>query len=354
MRNNRNPNVEIQTIRDRHQSIAPHANTGIQLLFRIRLYLKTGSRLDPGISISNFIFIYVMEENKNQHKSGYVAILGKPNAGKSTLMNRLLGSKISITTHKPQTTRHQILGIHSEEDLQIIFLDTPGVIDPRYELQKAMMKTVDRARTDADIILLIVDVTDPEVPGRIFKMFSSMRKKIMLVVNKIDKVSDAESEQVAKRIREKYEFSHTLFVSALAGTGLGELMDTIKENLKPGPPFYPKDMLAEQPVRFFVAELIREKLFLLYHQEIPYSSTVDVIQYDERSDLDYINAEIIVNRNSQKGILIGKGGKAIKKLGQEARKAIEDFVGKKVYLDLHVKVREKWRENPGQVRHFGY
>lgn len=295
-----------------------------------------------------------MQESQNPHRSGYVAILGKPNAGKSTLMNRLLGSKVSIITPKPQTTRHQILGIYSEEDVQIIFLDTPGVIDPRYELQKAMMKSVDRARSDADIILFIVDVTDPEVPGRIFKMFSSMRKKIVLVINKIDTVSDAEAEQVANRIGAEHDFSETLFVSALNGTGLAELMSTVKENLKPGPPFYPRDMLAEQPVRFFVAELIREKLFLLYHQEIPYSSTVDVIQYDERDDLDYINADIIVNRNSQKGILIGKGGKAIKELGKQSREAIEEFVGKKVYLDLHVKVREKWRENPGQVRHFGY
>lgn len=294
-------------------------------------------------------------QHTEQHKSGYVAIIGKPNAGKSTLMNRLLGSKVSITTHKPQTTRHQILGIHSEEDLQIIFLDTPGVINPRYELQKAMMKTVDRARTDADIILFIVDVMDHDVPGRIFKMFSSLKeKKIFLVVNKIDKTSDQQTEDVAKKIQEKFDFDDTLLVSALNGKGLQHLMDTIKTNLKPGPPFYPKDMLSEQPVRFFVAEMIREQLFLLYHQEIPYSSTVNIVQYDERDDLDYINADIIVNRNSQKGILIGKGGKAIKKLGKNAREVIEDFVDKKVYLDLHVKVRDKWRENPSHVRHYGY
>jgi len=294
-------------------------------------------------------------ENTPTHKSGYVAILGKPNAGKSTLMNRLLGSKVSITTHKPQTTRHQILGIHSEEDLQIIFLDTPGVIDPRYELQKAMMKTVDRARTDADIILLIVDVTDPQIPGRIYKMFTSMKgKKIFLVINKIDKVSEQKAETVADKIQQKFDFDETLFVSALNGTGLSNLMAILKENIKPGPPFYPKDMLSEQPVRFFVAEMIREQLFLLYHQEIPYSATVDIVQYDEREDLDYISADIIVNRNSQKGILIGKGGKAIKKLGKNAREVIEDFVDKKVYLDLHVKVREKWREDPSRVRHYGY
>lgn len=294
-------------------------------------------------------------QNTEDHRSGYVAILGKPNAGKSTLMNRLLGNKISITTHKPQTTRHQILGIHSEEDLQIIFLDTPGVINPSYELQKAMMKTVDRARTDADIILLIVDVTDPEIPGRIFKMFTSMKnKEIFLVMNKIDKVSEQEAEVVAGRIQEKFDFDNTLYVSALNGKGLKQLMDTVKANIKSGPPFYPKEMISEQPVRFFVAEMIREQLFLLYHQEIPYSSTIDIVQYDERDDLDYISADIIVNRDSQKGILIGKGGKAIKRLGKNAREVIEDFVDKKIYLDLHVKVREKWREDPSRVRHYGY
>ena len=295
-----------------------------------------------------------MKHTEN-HRSGYVAIIGKPNAGKSTLMNRLLGNKVSITTHKPQTTRHQILGIHSEDDLQIIFLDTPGVINPRYELQKAMMKTVDRARTDADIILVIVDVTEPEIPGRIFKMFSSIKgKDIFLIINKIDKTSEQQCEVVANNIQGKFDFDETLFVSAINGTGLQPLMDTVKDNIKEGPPFYPKDMLSEQPVRFFVAEMIREQLFLLYHQEIPYSSTISIVQYDERDDLDYISADIIVNRESQKGILIGKGGKAIKKLGKSSREVIQNFVDKKVYLDLHVKVRDKWRENPSHVRHYGY
>jgi GTP-binding protein Era len=294
-------------------------------------------------------------ENTPEHRSGYVAILGKPNAGKSTLMNRLLGSKVSITTHKPQTTRHQILGIHSEDDLQIIFLDTPGVIDPSYELQKAMMKTVDRARKDADIILFIVDVKDHNVPGRIFQMFSSLKnKKIFLILNKIDKVTDQEAEGVARKLEDQFDFDHTLLVSALNGKGMQNLMDTVKTNIKSGPPFYPKDMLSEQPVRFFVAEMIREQLFLLYHQEIPYSSTISIVQYDERDDLDYISADVVVNRESQKGILIGKGGKAIKKLGKSAREVIQKFVEKKVYLDLHVKVREKWRENPSHVRHYGY
>lgn len=292
--------------------------------------------------------------SQSPHKSGYIAIIGKPNAGKSTLMNRILGSKISITTHKPQTTRHQILGIHSEEDLQIIFLDTPGVIDPRYELQKAMMRLVDRARNDADLILFIVDPNDANIPNRIFKTFKSINKPVMLIVNKVDQTSPQQAEAVADSLKQHYKFKETVYTSALTGKGVSELLDSIKEQLQPGPPFYPKDMLSEQPIRFFVAEMIREQLFLLYQQEIPYSSTVDVIQYDEREDLDYINAEVIVNRNSQKGIIIGKGGRAIKKLGQKSREAIEDFIDKKIYLDLHVKVRDKWREDPNMVRNFGY
>lgn len=288
------------------------------------------------------------------HKSGYIAIIGKPNAGKSTLMNRILGSKISIATHKPQTTRHQILGIHSEENMQIIFLDTPGVIDPKYELQKAMMRLVDRARNDADLILLIVDATDANIPGRIFTTFKSIKKPVLLVINKLDKVDQQTAELLSQKLHEQYEFDDVVYVSALDGTGVDSLMSNIKGQLPSGPPFYPKDMLSEQPVRFFVSELIREQLFLLYQQEIPYSSTVDVIQYEERDDLDYINADVIVNRNSQKGILIGKGGKAIKKLGQQSRQAIEDFIGKKVFLDLHVKVRDKWREDPNMIRNFGY
>jgi len=291
---------------------------------------------------------------KTKHKSGYIAILGKPNAGKSTLMNRILGSKISITTHKPQTTRHQILGIHSEEELQIIFLDTPGIIDPRYELQKAMMRLVDRARNDADLILLIVDVEDTKIPSRVYKGLASVQKPVVLVVNKTDKVPRPDAQAAAAELKTHFDFEEVLYVSALTGEGIPELMDTVKEQLPQGPPFYPKDMLSEQPIRFFVAELIREQLFLQFHQELPYSCTVDIIQYEEREDLDYINAEIIANRESQKGMIIGKGGKAIKKLGQNSRESIEKFLEKKVYLDLHVKVRDKWRDNPNMVRNFGY
>lgn len=289
-----------------------------------------------------------------QHKSGYIAIVGKPNAGKSTLMNQILGTKLSITTHKAQTTRHQIVGIHSEENAQVIFLDTPGIINPKYELQKAMMRFVEKAEKDADAILFIVEADENNIPDYAFDQLKSLKKPVLLVINKIDMESQDVVEKLKEELNKKFKFAETIFVSALEGIGIEGLMKSIIDTLKPGPPFYPKDELSEHPLRFFASELIREQLFLQFHEELPYSVTVEVIQYQEREDLDYINAEVIVNRKSQKGMIIGKGGRAIKKLGTEARKSIEEFVDRKVFLDLHVKVREKWRDNPNMVKNFGY
>ncbi len=288
------------------------------------------------------------------HKSGYVAIIGKPNAGKSTLMNTVLGSKISITTHKPQTTRHQIIGIHSDEDSQIIFLDTPGVLKPKYELQSAMMRFVERAKNDADIIFFIADATESRQPKEVMELLKSIRIPIFLIINKTDLVSESDAKVMASLIEDQIKVHQTHYISALTGAGVDRLLPAVKDLLQPGPPYYPKDMLSEQPMRFFAAELIREQIFLLFHEEIPYSCTVEIIQYEEREDLDYINAEVIVNRKSQKGMLIGKGGKAIKELGTKAREAIEDFTGRKIFLDLHVKVREKWREQENWVKNLGY
>lgn len=291
---------------------------------------------------------------ETQHKSGYVAIIGKPNAGKSTLMNRILGSKISITTHKAQTTRHQIVGIYSDDDTQIVFLDTPGVITPKYELQKAMMSTVSRARTDSDLILFIMDPTDSHPTDEVIELLKSIQKPILLVVNKIDSLDLAVAGIKAKAVEDRLHIHSTHFVSALNGDGIVELMHSIRALLLPGPPFYPKEDLSEHPVRFFVSELIREQLFLRFHEEIPYSCSVEVISYEEDLDIDRISANIIVNRKSQKGMLIGKGGKAIKDLGIRSRESIEEFIGKKVFLDLHVKVREKWREKENWVKNLGY
>jgi len=288
------------------------------------------------------------------HKSGYAAIIGKPNAGKSTLMNRILGTKISITTHKPQTTRHQVVGIYSDDHTQIIFLDTPGVITPKYQLQKAMMNTVERARKDADLVLFIFDPTDTHPTDEVIELLRTINKPIFLVVNKIDRISSEKAEQKVSLIQNQLKLAGVHYVSALQGDGIPELIEAIREKLMPGPPYYPKEDLSEHPLRFFVSELIREQVFLQFQDEIPYSCTVNVISYEAGDELDRINAEIIVNRKSQKGMLIGKGGEAIKKLGIESRKTIEELVGKQVFLDLHVKVREKWRENENWVRNLGY
>lgn len=288
------------------------------------------------------------------HRSGYVAIVGKPNAGKSTLMNQILGTKLSITTHKAQTTRHQITGIHSDDEAQIIFLDTPGIISPKYELQKAMMRFVEKAEKDADVVLFITEAGDTRYPDDAFHQLRNLRKPVVLVINKTDQHDADTVEQTSAELNERFTFSDSIPVSALTGDGVQDLMTIIKTRLPAGPPFYPRDELSEHPVRFFAAEFIREQLYLQYHEEIPYSCTVEVVQYEERDDMDFIHAEVIVNRNSQKGMIIGKGGKAIKHLGTEARKSIEEFVGRDVYLDLHVKVRQKWRENEHMVRNLGY
>ncbi|MEX2585190.1 MAG: GTPase Era [Balneolaceae bacterium] len=294
------------------------------------------------------------KESAKEHRSGYIALIGNPNAGKSTLMNRFLGSRISITTHKPQTTRHQILGIYSDPDSQMIFLDTPGVLTPAYELQEVMMRFVDKAKKDADIILFIVDGTDATPPRQGMEFLSAISKPVWLVINKSDRAPEKQAAKLEQEIREKVTIANSYLISALHGDGTEKLLNDLRLAIPPGPAYYPGDILSEQPMRFFAAELIREQIFLQFHEEIPYSCTVEVIQYEEQEELDMISANIVVNRKSQKGMLIGKKGKAIRKLGISARESIETFTGRKVYLDLHVKVREKWREKADWVRNLGY
>ena len=269
-------------------------------------------------------------------------------------MNRILGTKISITTHKAQTTRHQVVGIYSDEVTQIVFLDTPGVITPKYELQRAMMNTVNRARSDADVILFIFDPSDRHPTDEVIDLLRSINKPVLLIVNKIDAVQQETAEKKASDIEENIRCRSVHYVSALHGDGVKDLIADIRSHLPTGPPFYPKEDLSEHPVRFFVSELIREELFLQFHEEIPYSCAVEIVSYEESEEIDRISADIIVNRKSQKGMLIGKNGKAIKNLGIKARESIESFIGKQVYLDLHVKVREKWREKENWVRNLGY
>lgn len=290
-----------------------------------------------------------------EHRSGYVALIGRPNAGKSTLMNALVGSRLSIVTHKAQTTRNRVIGILSDEDSQIIFLDTPGIIEPKYKLQEVMMGYVTKSVDDADLVLLLVDAGNKKKEYQLFlDRLKNVQKKVILIVNKIDLATQEEVNTLIEELKSEFRFKDIIAISALTQTGVLELRNQLKAWMKPEPPFYPKEMLSEHPERFFVTELIREQLFLQYEQEIPYSCAVDILQYKETEEIDYIDADIIVERESQKGILIGKKGLKLKQLGMASRKEIELFIGKRIHLKLFVKVREKWREKDHFLRGLGY
>lgn len=295
-----------------------------------------------------------MESSKPVHRSGYVAIMGKPNAGKSTLMNALVGEKLSIATHKPQTTRHRVIGIFSDEDHQIIFLDTPGLINPKYALQRSMVQSAEKAGRDADMVLFLVETGEDRIPEEAFESLKKMNKPLLLGINKIDRDTTGSYESLIADLTAKVPFREVFRLSALRGDGLEELMAYLKAHLPPGPAFYPKEDLSEHPERFFVEELIREQIFLQYRQEIPYNAAVSILQYDDQVDLATIEADIIVGRDGHKGIIIGKGGAALKKLGTAARLEIEQFIGKQVHLKLFVKVRPDWRDHEGFVRSYGY
>jgi GTP-binding protein Era len=289
------------------------------------------------------------------HRSGYVALVGKPNVGKSTLMNALLGQKLSIVTEKPQTTRRRVLGIHSGEKHQVIFLDTPGVIDPRYALQQSMMNSVDSAVSEADLLLFLADATR-EDPDELSLQRIPQQRPALLVLTKMDLVPQEQALPLVDDYLALRVFEEVVPTSAVDGTNLGVLLDEVTEHLPEEPPLYPKDQISEQPERFFAAEIVREKVFRQFRQEIPYSVQVNVTAF-ERQDgrKTLIDAEIVVNKNSQKGILIGEGGHAVKQIGEAAREDIETLLdGEDVYLQLHVKVREDWRERPGLLRSYGY
>lgn len=287
-------------------------------------------------------------------KSGFVNIFGKPNAGKSTLLNALVGEKLAIVSSKVQTTRHRIKAILTGDDYQIILSDTPGIIEPKYKLHEKMMNAVKGSLEDADVALLIVDMKDNvEEANEIFK---SLRLKVpaIVILNKADKVDEEELKRSHSFFSEQPYCKKTIAISALRKTGIDELLNAILEMLPEGEPFFEGDNLSDLPTKFFVSELIREKIFYLFEDEIPYHATVLVQEFKEKITLIKISADIIVQRETQKAIIIGEGGKMIKKLGTEARKDIEKFLGQKVFLDLFVKVRPKWRDNELQLREYGY
>ena len=287
-------------------------------------------------------------------KVGFVNIFGKPNAGKSTLMNALLGEKLAIVSPKVQTTRHRIKGILTTSAYQIIFSDTPGIIDPKYKLQQKMMHSVKSALEDADVALLLVDIKDNWEEND--ELFASLKLKVpcIVVLNKIDKSDAALTAGAISFFESKSYCKKVITISALTGFKQEKFLKEILELLPEGKPFFEEDQLTDLSTRFFVAELIREKIFGLFEDEIPYHTTVLVTEFKEKQSLIKISADIIVNRESQKAILIGTGGQMIKKIGSEARVDIEKFVDSKVFLELFVKVRPKWRDNDLFLKEYGY
>jgi GTPase len=287
-------------------------------------------------------------------KVGFVNIFGKPNAGKSTLLNALMGEKMAIVSHKVQTTRHRIKAILTEKEYQIIFSDTPGIIEPKYKLHEKMMQAVKGSLEDADVALLIVDAKENVEESHL--IFSSLKLKMpaLILINKIDKVEADKIEAATTFFKQQQYCKEVIVISALKKKGLDELMQTILKYLPEGQPFYEGDDLSDLPTKFFVSEIVREKIFQLYGEEIPYHATVLVQEFKEKTTLIKIGADIIVQRETQKGIILGEGGSMIKKLGTSARIDIEAFLGSKVFLELFVKVRPKWRDNEMQLKEYGY
>ena len=288
------------------------------------------------------------------HKAGFVNIIGNPNVGKSTLMNALVGEKLSIITSKAQTTRHRIMGIVNGVDFQIIYSDTPGIIKPHYKLHESMMKFIETALTDADIILLVTEVNDKIKDIEILKKIEKLNILILVLINKIDLSDQQTIEEQIKLWKSRLKKADVIPISALEKFNIKKVFDKIIEKLPENLPFFPKDELTDKSQRFFVSEIIREKILLYYSKEIPYSIEVVVDEFKEEKNLIRIKVFIYVARDSQKAIIIGHKGIAIKKVGTEARIDIEDFTEKKVYLELSVKVNKDWRNKESQLKRFGY
>ena len=287
-------------------------------------------------------------------KAGFVTIFGKPNAGKSTLLNALLGEKLAIVSHKVQTTRHRIKGILTEPAYQIIFSDTPGIIEPKYKLHEKMMQAVRSSLEDADVALLMVEANDKMEEAN--EIFASLNLKVpaIVVLNKTDLISKEQKEKILQFFKEKDYCKDAVGIAALENLKVKDLLKKVLEYLPEGEPFFEGDDISDLSTRFFVSELIREKIYHLFHEEIPYETTVLVRAFEEKTTLTKITADIIVQRESQKAIILGERGKMIKQLGTDARSSIESFIGRKVFLELFVKVRPKWRDNENFLKEYGY
>jgi GTPase len=291
---------------------------------------------------------------ENPHKAGFVSIVGKPNVGKSTLMNALVGEKLSIITSKAQTTRHRIMGILNGDDFQIVYSDTPGIIKPQYALHESMMSFVRTSLEDADVILFVTDIYEKHDEDDVIKRLQHADVPILLLINKIDQATEEEVNEKVAYWQEKMQPTEIHPISALHNFGLDHLFSRLLHYLPQHPAFYPKDELTDKPERFFVSEIVREKILLNYKKEIPYSTEVVIEEFKEEESIIRIRAEISVERRSQKGIVIGNKGEALKRVGTQARIDMEDFFQKKVFLDLYVRVNENWRTDQKLLRRFGY
>lgn len=289
------------------------------------------------------------------HKAGFVNIIGRPNAGKSTLMNALVGERVSIITSKAQTTRHRILGIVNGEEFQVVYSDTPGILKPQYKMHEGMMHFVNDSLGDADILLVVIDLRDPEpMEENALRKLKKADSKKIIVLNKIDIAKPEHIEAAKQHWLTELPGADCITICALNGENVDVLFQRILENLPEHPAFYDKDALTDKPERFFMAEIIREKILLNYKKEIPYSVEVVVESFQEEATIVRIRAEIYVMRESQKGILIGHKGQALKKTGTEARLDMEKFLGKKVHLELYIKVDKDWRDNEMRLKKYGY
>lgn len=289
------------------------------------------------------------------HKAGFVNIIGNPNVGKSTLMNKLVGERVSIITPKAQTTRHRIMGIVNTEDMQIVFSDTPGVLKPHYKLQESMLNFSQSALSDADVLIYVTDVIETLDKNEEFlALVKAQTIPLLLLINKIDLSNQEELDALVSKWKEELPHAEIIPVSAKSGFNLDYVLRRIQEQMPESEPYFDKDTLTDKPTRFFVNEIIREKIFLFYQKEIPYSTEVVVEEYKDTAKLVSIRAVIYVERESQKGIVIGHGGKALKKIGTESRRDIEAFLGKKVFLELYVKVETDWRSKENVLKNFGY